>query len=286
VELSTTLMDPDSSDEMIDHLVDFFDRIAPSYDSWAGGQHERVAARLVDVAAPQKGEQVLDVGTGTGLVAHLVAPRVSPGSVIGIDLSDNMLALARSKKSRNVQFLGMAAERLIFKPETFDLVTMGEALAYVSDPTDALAEAHRVLRSGGRLAVSNQRRSLSTRAQDLFFQGLAPLARRHYLSLPRYSSERSRFGEPKVLPELLDGAGFEVTRITEMVTGGRTRDAKEWTDLMAGAGPLPYTLIRALGPRFRDELEAEVESAMDSLGDPDDAFRYHHSYLIAVARKR
>jgi len=123
-------MDPDASDEMIDHLVDFFDRIAPSYDNWAGGQHERVAARLVDVAAPQKGEQVLDVGTGTGLVAHLVAPRVSPGSVIGIDLSDNMLALARSKKSKNVQFLGMAAERLIFKPETFDLVTMGDALAY------------------------------------------------------------------------------------------------------------------------------------------------------------
>jgi ubiquinone/menaquinone biosynthesis C-methylase UbiE len=286
LELSTTLMDPDSSDEMIDHLVDFFDRIAPAYDSWAGGQHERVAARLVDVAAPQKGEQVLDVGTGTGLVAHLVAPRVSPGSVIGIDLSDNMLALARSKKSKNVQFLGMAAERLVFKPETFDLVTMGDTLAYVSDPTDALAEAHRVLRAGGRLALSNQRRSLSTRAQDLFFQGLAPLARRHYLSLPRYSSERSRFGEPKVLPELLGGAGFEVTRITEMVTGGKTRDAKEWTDLMAGAGPLPYTLIRALGPRYRDELEAEVESAMESLGDPDDAFRYHHSYLIAVARKR
>ena len=279
-------MDPDISDEMIDHLVDFFDRIAPSYDSWAGGQHERVAARLVDVAAPQKGEHVLDVGTGTGLVAHLVAPRVTPGSVIGIDLSDNMLAIARSKRSKNVQFLGMAAERLVFKPETFDLVTMGEALAYLGDPTDALAEAQRVLRTGGRLAVSNQRRSLSTRAQDLFFQGLAPLARRHYLSLPRYSSERSRFGEPDVLPQLLDGAGFEVTRVTEMVTGGKTRDAREWMDLMAGAGPLPNTLIRALGPRYRDELEAEIESAMDSLGDPDDAFRYHHSYLIAVARKR
>jgi ubiquinone/menaquinone biosynthesis C-methylase UbiE len=279
-------MDPDISDEMIDHLVDFFDRIAPSYDSWAGGQHERVASRLVDVAAPQKGEHVLDVGTGTGLVAHLVAPRVSPGSVIGIDLSDNMLAIARSKRSKNVQFLGMAAERLVFKPETFDLVTMGEALAYLGDPSEALAEAHRVLRAGGRLAVSNQRRSLSTRAQDLFFQGLAPLARRHYLSLPRYSSERARLGEPDVLPQLLDRAGFEMIRVTEMVTGGRTRDAKEWTDLMAGAGPLPNTLIRALGPRYRDELEAEIESAMESLGDPDDAFRYHHSYLIAVARKR
>jgi ubiquinone/menaquinone biosynthesis C-methylase UbiE len=215
-----------------------------------------------------------------------MAPRVSPGSVIGIDLSEQMMAIARSNQSKNVQFLGMAAERLVFKPETFDLVTMGQSLAYLSDPTDALAEAHRVLRIGGRIAVSCQRRSLSTRAQDLFFQGLAPLARRHYLSLPRYSSERSRFGEPEVLPQLLEGAGFEVTRLTEMVTGGRTRDAREWIDLMAGAGPLPYTLIRALGPRYRTELEAEVESAMESLGDPDDAYRYHHSYLIAVARKR
>jgi ubiquinone/menaquinone biosynthesis C-methylase UbiE len=279
-------MNPDASDEMVDHLVDFFDRIAPSYDAWAGGQHARVAARLVELVAPQRGEHVLDVGTGTGLVAHLVAPRVRPGTVIGIDLSDRMLSIARSKGGKNLQFLGMAAERLVFKPATFDLVTMGEALAYFADPTDGLAEANRVLRSGGRLAVSCQRRSLSTRAQDLFFQGLAPLARRHYLSLPRYSSERARFGEPDVLPQLLQAAGFEVTRLTEMVTGGRTQDAREWTDLMAGAGPLPYTLIRSLGPRYRSELEDEVDSAMASLGDPDDAFRYHHSYLLAVAQKK
>src|SRR5207244_22142 len=225
-------MNPDSSDEMVDHLVDFFDRIAPHYDAWAGGQHGRVAARLVDLAAPAKNEHVLDVGTGTGLVAHLVAPRVKPGLVFGIDLSENMLSIARARqgdgpkarvlpalgdrgdnparKNPNVQFLGMAAEHLVFRPETFDLVTMGQALAYLADPTQALAEAHRVLRPGGRLAMSCQRRSLKTRDQDLFFQGLATLARRHYLSLPRYSSERSRFGEPDVLTQILEAAGFEV----------------------------------------------------------------------------
>ena len=278
-------MNPDSSDEMVDHLVDFFDRIAPAYDAWAGGQHGRVAARLVDLAAPVKNEQVLDVATGTGLVAHLVAPRVDPGLVFGIDLSEQMLSIARREKAKNVQFVGMAAEHLVFRPGTFDLVTMGEALAYMADPTTALEEANRVLRPGGQIALSNQRRSLNTRAQDLFFQGLAPLARRHYLSLPRFSSERASFGEPKVLAEMLSDAGFEVIRTTEMVTGGRTNDAREWTELMSGAGPLPYTIIRALGPRYRNELEAEVEAAMASLGDPDDAFRYHHSYVMAVARK-
>jgi ubiquinone/menaquinone biosynthesis C-methylase UbiE len=279
-------MDPDSTDEMVDHLVDFFDRIAPVYDTWAGGQHRRVAARLVDLATPARDEMVLDVGTGTGLVANLVAPRVDPGVVFGIDLSESMLSIARAHREKNVQFLGMAAEHLVFRPETFDLVMMGEALAYLADPTMALEDAHRVLKTGGRLAVSCQRRSLNTRAQDLFFQGLAPLARRHYLSLPRYSSERSRFGEPEVLPKILAAAGFDMVKVTEMVTGGRATDAREWTELMAGAGPLPYTLIRALGPRYRNELEAEVEAAMASLGDPDDAFRYHHSYVLAIARKR
>jgi ubiquinone/menaquinone biosynthesis C-methylase UbiE len=285
-------MDPDATDEMdemvemVDHVVDFFDEVAVGYDTWAGGLHGRVAARLVEIAAPKKGQQALDVGTGTGLVAHLVAATVKPGMVIGIDLSERMLSIARSRKAANTQFVGMAAERLVFRPATFDLVTMGEALAYLADPVAALEEAHRVLRPKGRLAVSCLRRSLSTAAQNLFFQGLAPLARRHYLSLPRFSSERSRFGEPDVLPQLLAESGFEVKTMTELVTGGRTRTAREWTDLMAGAGPLPHTLIKSLGPRYRTELEEEVALAMESLGDPDDAFRYHHSYLLAVAEKR
>ena len=280
------LMDLDATDEMVDHLVDFFDQVALGYDDWAGGLHSRVAARLVEIAAPKKGHHVLDVGTGTGLVAHLLAPAVRPGTVIGIDLSERMLSVARSRKTPNAQFVGMAAERLVFRPGTFNLVTMGESLAYFADPAAALQEAHRVLRPKGRLAVSCLRRSLSTAAQNLFFQGLAPLARRHYMSLPRYSSDRAQLGEPSVLPRLLAESGFEVTRMTELVTGGRARDAHEWTDLMAGAGPLPYTLIRSLGPRYRAELEEEVELAMESLGDPDDAFRYHHSYLLAVADRR
>src|SRR5262249_19800787 len=154
-------------------------------------------------AAPKRSHHVLDVGTGTGLVAELIAPGVRPGTVIGIDLSERMLSLARSRQIPNAQFVGMAAERLVFRPGTFNLVTMGESLAYFADRGAALEEAHRVLRPKGHLALSCHRRSLSTPAQNLFFQGLAPLARRHYLTLPRFSSDRARFGEPGVLPAIL-----------------------------------------------------------------------------------
>ena len=171
-------MDPDSTDEMVDHLVDFFDQVATDYDSWAGGLHGRVAARLAEIASPKRGHHALDVACGTGMVAHLVAAKVKPGTVIGIDLSERMLSVARSRRDPNTQFVGMAAERLVFRPSTFDLVTMGEALAYLADPAAALEEAHRVLKPHGRLAVSCLRRSLSTPAQNLFFQGLVPLARR------------------------------------------------------------------------------------------------------------
>ena len=276
----------DASDEMVDHLVDFFDYIAPAYDAWAGGLHGRVASALVAMAAPKKGEHVLDVGTGTGVCAHLAAAKVGKGNVIGIDLSDRMLLTARKKAKKNTLFMSMAAERLVFKPETFDLVIMGEALVYLSDPATALNEANRVLRAGGRLAVSCHRRSLSTPAQDLFFKGLTPLAQIHNLRLPRYSAERARFGEREVLPRLIAESGFAVTNMSEFVTGGRATDAHAWVELMEGAGPLPHTIITALGPRFRRELEAELTEAMESLDDPDDAYRYHHSYLLVIGTKR
>ncbi len=156
-------MDPDSSDEMIDHLVDFFDQVAPVYDGWANGQHGRVAARLVELVKPKKGQHALDVGAGTGLVAHLVAAKVSPGSVIGIDLSDRMLTIARAKLSKHTQFLGMAAERLVFRPETFDLVTMGEAIACLGQ-----VAGWRYRASGGASApgrrISSSRAWLRSRA--------------------------------------------------------------------------------------------------------------------------
>ena len=99
--------------------------------------------------------RALDIGTGTGWLLELLAPRLSSG--LGVDASRAMLALARSRLSRphlahcSVRQADMY--RLTLPDCGFDLVLLGMVLHYAEDPAAVLAEAARVLRPGGRLVV-------------------------------------------------------------------------------------------------------------------------------------
>ena len=271
-------------DLVAEHFIDFFDGIAPTYDDWADNLHRKAAKRLGDLVDPKPGQHVLDVGCGTGLLTRQVADAVGKnGIVVGIDISEGMLAQARKERRPNTTLVSMAAERLVFRDESFDLVTLGEVLTYLLDPFTALSEALRVLKPHGRLGVSSQRRSLATEAQDVFFASLVALTRRHHLQFPRLSSERANFGEPEMLPGILEVAGFKHVKTTEMVTGGRAQSVEAWMELMAGAGPLPYTMLGVLGPQLRKEFGRELEEDMAGLGE--DAFTYHHAYVFATATK-
>jgi SAM-dependent methyltransferase len=107
----------------------------------------------------KRGENVLDIGSGPGLLAAQAAVTVGPsGSVHGIDPSEQMLAIAarRSKPSAGsapVRFQACDACSLPFAAESFDAVAAVQVYEYVREMPAALAEAYRVLRPGGRLLV-------------------------------------------------------------------------------------------------------------------------------------
>ena len=123
-----------------------------------------VQAELLAQAAPQPGEQVLDVACGTGVVSLAMAAAVGPaGSVLGVDLSAGMVASAEARAQAagvpQARFARMDAEALALPAASFDLVVCALGLMYLPDADAALREMQRVLRPGGRavLAVWGER---------------------------------------------------------------------------------------------------------------------------------
>jgi arsenite methyltransferase len=113
---------------------------------------------LLDTLRPQPGDKVLDIGSGPGFLAIELAEAVGPdGAVHGLDPSESMLALSRARsprpRSAPLEFHQGDANMLPFQDDSFDVVTVTQVYEYVEDMAGALAEAHRVVRPGGRMLV-------------------------------------------------------------------------------------------------------------------------------------
>ena len=124
--------------------------------------------KLADIAAIAPGERVLDVGCGTGVLAREAAARAGPaGRVIGLDLNEGMLAVARRLRPEIDWRQGDALD-LPFADHAFDVVVSQFALMFFPDRPRALREMWRVLAPGGRLAVAVCAPLEETRGYRLF----------------------------------------------------------------------------------------------------------------------
>ena len=138
-----------------------YNLVADDFARFTAQFSKPVAGRLVALAELKGSEHVLDVGTGTGIVALQAARTLCPpsGKVTAIDLSPGMLTAARQKAcqeglSDRMEFAQMDAEELDFAAHSADVVVSLYALRHFPRPDVALAEIFRVLRPGGRLVVA------------------------------------------------------------------------------------------------------------------------------------
>jgi demethylmenaquinone methyltransferase/2-methoxy-6-polyprenyl-1,4-benzoquinol methylase len=221
------------------HALDLFSGLPARYDRLGAllsfGQDPRWRRALVGVVRAAPGDRVLDVATGTGLVAHALIERYGC-SVVGLDQSEEMLARAAARRHDDPAFAARfepvrgEAERLPFDDGEFDALTFTYLLRYVDDPEAVMRELARVVKPGGTIGMVEfgvPARPVLRAGWWLYTRAGLPLAGR---LASREWYEVGRFLGPSIadfyrrvpmprLRELWEGAGIRDVRVRRMSFG-------------------------------------------------------------------
>ena len=232
-----------------------FDRIAPEYDVAGPGCFAHFGRRLVKAADIAPGQRVLDVATGRGAALFPAAERVGAGGdVTGVDLAEGMIRLTREEAARrgvSVSLRVMDAEALDFPDASFDRVLCGFGLMFFPHLDRALREFRRVLKPGGRVALSTWRVS---QGQDL----AATLASLGLMQLDEVSA--LSFNTPERLETPLAAAGFADAHAASDETVFRFTDLEQYWQDARGTGLRRW--IDALDPAQRERAVAALAARL------------------------
>ena len=211
-----------------------FDSVADRYDLMndlmSGGVHRLWKSALIDWMAPQPHQHLIDLAGGTGDIS-LRFMRAGGGSAVISDINHAMLSAGRrrrdiAKYDDRLSWCVGNAECLPFDNGIADMVTIAFGLRNITDRQAAIAEAHRVLRPGGRflcLEFSQVRSTTLQRIYDAWSFNALPLMGRLVAGDAdsyRYLAESIRtFPTPEVLADMFASAGFAQIRVRSLSTG-------------------------------------------------------------------
>jgi SAM-dependent methyltransferase len=220
---------------------------------------------LLDLAAPQLGERVLDIGCGPGTTVLELARRVGPGGhVLGADVSKPSVARARERIAtaglRHAEAIVADASVHPFAPDSFELAFSRFGIMFFSDPVAAFENVRRAMKPGGRLALAVFRAASETLWPN------APLeAVRHLLPpIPTPGPEEPgpfSWADPARVHRILEGAGFSEVSLTpldpEIQLAGPKGEA-EAADFVMAMGPL-VRVLPSLSAAERESVRATLE---------------------------
>jgi ubiquinone/menaquinone biosynthesis C-methylase UbiE len=229
-------------------------------------------------AAP--GDRALDVACGTGALTRLLGERVMPGGeVIGLDMAEDMLEVARAHGGGSAYVQG-AADALPFEDGRFTVVTCQQGLQFTDHPTAALREFARVLAPGGRIGVA----CWSELEQDAGFLALAEAADEYLgAEVGRMVRAPFRLADPADLRGRFEAAGIgDVVIEIERVAARVPVPPGRFADAVMGAGPAGVTYAAAPAAA-REAFAADVARRLQGHANAD-AVAFEMPSLIAVAR--
>jgi ubiquinone/menaquinone biosynthesis C-methylase UbiE len=242
-----------------------------------------LAATLVDAAAIQPGESVLDVACGTGIVARTAAAAAGPsGAVTAIDINPAMLAVARRVEQNDASKIDWREGDAVAIPlpdATIDVALCQAALMFFPDRPAAVAEMRRVLAPAGRVLIQVFRDIDHSPA----YAALAGCFARH-LGPEVGEMIHSLFGlgAREQITALLRDAGFRATRQTIAVHAARYPSAAEAARRELAVSPAAAALA-GLDDNARAALAADAETALAPWADDDGVALPIESWIVRAA---
>jgi ubiquinone/menaquinone biosynthesis C-methylase UbiE len=231
------------------------------YERWLVGPLFRPFAEvLVERARLMPGDRVLDIACGTGIVARVARERLGEnGHVIGVDVSPQMLAVARTVTPAIDWREGDASALPLAEGERVDVILCQQGLQFFPDRTAAVAEMRRVSKRGGRLLVAVWQ-SLD---EVPFFRETHLVAERR---LGAFVDRRHSFGDALALERLIGDAGFEDVRIDRLTRTIRFDDPTLFvrmnTMALIGMSPASSTMNEHERARLVDVMVDESTEAV------------------------
>ncbi len=224
-------MDEQQRKQMIQQA---FDTVAPGYDHPSLAFFPQTAAQMIERLDPLPHAHLLDVCTGTGVVALAAAEKMPEGRVTGVDLSSGMLAQARTKARdrglSNIEFVHSDLAHLDYPAQHFDLVTSSFGLFFMDDMAQALRHMLGMLRPGGYIAISSFVDNAFNPMSDIFLQRYESFGKQvPPLSWKRLSNET-------LIEELFSGADLETPSFYRLPLGFDMTSADNWWDIVWNAG--------------------------------------------------
>jgi ubiquinone/menaquinone biosynthesis C-methylase UbiE len=241
-----------------------------THDTFIAKATAPVTQRMLQLCGLTPGKRVLDIAAGTGEPAIPAARMVSPGgSVIATDFVEDMLAIAREKAARagvnNVEFRRVDGEALDFPDGSFDAVTMRFGIMFMPEPDTCLREVHRVLGSGGRLALATWAAPDKNSWASIAAGILGKLAN---APPPKPGAPGIfAFADPNRLTVSLEAAGFRDVKVEpiEVVMADHNSPDEYLSFLLEIAGPLAV-LWSQLTPGQQDEARARISEQITGSG--------------------